>query len=190
MAYSIQNIKSQLVGGGARACLFKVTFNYPEALGAASGEKLQFMCKASQIPASSVTKLTVDYMGRKVKVAGTRDEFADWTVTVINDEDFLVRNDLEKWLNYMNGHVDNQQLVSPNDYKTTGTVTQLSKDGSKLREYYFNGIFPTEIAQIDLSWETDEIQDFDVTFSVDWWEVAGRTSNIQFPKGNNGSGNA
>ena len=61
MAYSIQNIKSQLVGGGARACLFKVTFNYPEALGAASGEKLQFMCKASQIPASSVTKLTVDY---------------------------------------------------------------------------------------------------------------------------------
>tara|TARA_Y100000287_G_scaffold112276_1_gene90098 strand:+ start:2672 stop:3226 length:555 start_codon:yes stop_codon:yes gene_type:complete len=183
MAYSIQNIKSNLTGGGARSALFKVTFDYPAGISATSGEKLQFLCKASQIPASTINKLEVDYMGRKVKLAGTRPEFADWTVTVINDEDFAIRNDLENWMNFMNGHVDNAQIVNPLDYKTTGKVTQLSKDGSKLREYNFKGIFPTEIAQIDLSWDSEDLEEFEVTFSVDWWEVAGQT----YPKGNNGT---
>ncbi len=183
MAYSIQNIKSNLVGGGARNCLFKVTFDYPAGVSAISGEKLQFLCKASQIPASTINKLEVDYMGRKVKLAGNRPEFADWTVTVINDEDFAIRNDLENWMNLMNGHIDNTQRVNPLDYKTTGKVTQLSKDGSKLREYNFKGIFPTEIAQIDLSWDSEELEEFEVTFSVDWWEVAGQN----YPKGNNGT---
>jgi len=186
MAYSIQNIKSQLVGGGARSSLFKVTWTFPDGVGAVSGEKLQFMCKSSLIPSSQVNKVEVDYMGRKIKLAGTRPEFEDWTVTIINDEDFAIRNDLEKWMNLMNGHIDNQQLVSPNDYKADGTVTQLSKDGSKLREYKFKGIFPTDIAQIDLSWDSEDIEEFEVTFSVDWWEVSG----ITYPKGNNGTGNA
>ena len=183
MAYSIQNIKSNLTGGGARSALFKVTFDYPDGISATSGEKLQFLCKASQIPASTINKLEVDYMGRKVKLAGTRPEFADWTVTVINDEDFAIRNDLENWMNFMNGHVDNAQIVNPLDYKTTGKVTQLSKDGSKLREYNFKGIFPIEIAQIDLSWDSEDLEEFEVTFSCDWWEVAGQN----YPKGNNGT---
>lgn len=183
MAYSIQNIKSNLTGGGARSALFKVTFDYPDGISATSGEKLQFLCKASQIPASTVEKLVVDYMGRKVKLAGIRPEFEDWTVTVINDEDFAIRNDLENWMNFMNGHVDNAQIVNPLDYKTTGKVTQLSKDGSKLREYNFKGIFPTEIAAIDLSWDSEDLEEFEVTFSVDWWEVAGQN----YPKGNNGT---
>ena len=54
MAYSIQNIKSNLTGGGARSALFKVTFDYPDGISATSGEKLQFLCKASQIPASTI----------------------------------------------------------------------------------------------------------------------------------------
>ena len=59
MAYSIQNIKSNLTGGGARSALFKVTFDYPAGISATSGEKLQFLCKASQIPASTINKLEV-----------------------------------------------------------------------------------------------------------------------------------
>ncbi len=185
MAYSIQNIKSNLVGGGARACLFVVSFGYP-AIGETSGRKLEFLCKASQIPQSTINKLEVDYMGRKVKVAGVRPEFEDWTVTIINDEDFAIRNDLEKWMNYMNGHIDNQQRVSPEDYKRDGYVTQLSKDGSELRKYTFKGIFPTTIAPIELSWDSEDLEEFEVTFSVDWWEVSG----INYPKGDNGTGNA
>lgn len=184
MAYSIQNIKSNLTGGGARSCLFKVSFTYPTAIGAVSEEKLEFLCKGSIIPESTINPIDVNYMGRIIKVAGTRPAFADWTVTVINDEDFAIRNDLEKWMNYMNGHVDNKQLTAMTDYKTDGTVTQLSKDGSKLREYKFRGIFPTSVASIALDWATEDIQEFETTFSVDWWEASG----ISYPKGDNGTG--
>ena len=146
MGYSIQNIKSQLVGGGARSALFRASFAYPSGLqGENSSEKLQFMCKASSgIPQSTIDPLEVDYMGRKIKVAGTRPAFPDWTLTIINDEDFLIRNDLERWMNLMNGHIDNSQAVSMSDYKSDGTIEQLSKDGSILRTYTFKGIFPTD----------------------------------------------
>ena len=189
MAYSIENIKSQLVGGGARNALFKASFSYPEGLGERSSQKLEFMCKASSgIPQSTITPIDVDYMGRKIKVAGTRPAFPDWTLTIINDEDFLIRNDLEKWMNLINGHVDNQQPVGLREYKTDGYIDQLSKDGSIIRRYTFKGIFPTDLAAIGLGWDQDTIQEFDVTFSIDWWEVSGNTSNIDFPKGDNGSG--
>ena len=183
MGYSIQNIKSQLVGGGARSALFRASFAYPSGLqGENSSEKLQFMCKASSgIPQSTIDPLEVDYMGRKIKVAGTRPAFPDWTLTIINDEDFLIRNDLERWMNLMNGHIDNSQAVSMADYKSDGTIEQLSKDGSILRTYTFKGIFPTDLAAIALDWSVDEIQSFDVTFSVDWWEASG----IDYPKGEN-----
>jgi hypothetical protein len=102
-------------------------------------------------------------------------------LTIINDEDFLIRNDLERWMNLMNGHIDNSQAVSMGDYKSDGTIEQLSKDGSILRTYTFKGIFPTDLAAIALDWSVDEIQSFDVTFSVDWWEASG----IDYPKGEN-----
>ena len=186
MAYSIENIKSQLVGGGARNALFKASFTYPDGVGERSSQKLEFMCKASSgIPQSTITPIDVDYMGRKVKVAGSRPAFPDWTLTVINDEDFLIRNDLEKWMNFINGHVDNQQPVGLREYKTEGYLDQLSKDGSIIRRYTFKGIFPTNLAEIALDWSSEEIQKFDVTFAIDWWEVSGKTSDIEFPKGQN-----
>lgn len=188
MAYSIQNIKSNLTGGGARSCLFEASFTIPQVLGPTSSQKLQFLCKGTSIPESTISALDVDYMGRKVKVAGTRAAFADWTVSVLNDEDFAIRNDLEKWLNYMNGHVDNSQQVALTSYKTDGTLTQLSKDGSKLRTYTFKGIFPTSVGSIALDWSTDSIETFDVTFAVDWWEVSGVTATgVTYPPGNNGT---
>lgn len=182
MGYSIQNIKSQLVGGGARSALFRANFSYPDVLGATSSDKLQFMCKASSgIPEATIDPIELDYMGRKIKVAGTRPAFPDWTLTIINDEDFLIRNDLERWMNLINGHIDNSQPVAMSDYKTDGTIEQLSKDGSILRTYTFKGIFPTSLAAIALDWSVDEIQSFDVTFSIDWWEASG----IEYPKGLN-----
>ena len=107
-------------------------------------------------------------MGRQVKVAGTRPAFPDWTLTIMNDEDFAIRNDLEKWMNLINGHIDNQQPVALRDYKTDGYIDQLSKDGSVIRRYTFKGIFPTDLSAVALNWATDEIQTFDVTFSIDW----------------------
>ena len=62
-------------------------------------------------------------------------------------------------------------------YKSTAQVQQFSKTGVPIREYTFNGIFPVEVSTIDLDWNaTDSIQEFQVTFAYDWWEVSGGTT--------------
>ena len=49
-------------------------------------------------------------------------------------------------------------------------------DITPLRTYYFSDIFPTEISEIGLSYDTtDTIEEFSVTFQVQYW-VAGTNS--------------
>ena len=94
MAFNINEIKSQLVFGGARNSLFQVQITNPAN---GTGDlKVPFMVKAAQIPAATLGVIEVPYFGRKVRIAGDRT-FAEWTVTVINDEDFLIRNAMEEW---------------------------------------------------------------------------------------------
>ena len=104
MALNINEIRSQLALGGARPTLFQVIMNNP--VNAAGDVKIPFMVKGSQIPASSIGTIEVPYFGRKIKIAGDRT-FAEWSVTVINDEDFLIRNSMEEWMQNINSHLGN-----------------------------------------------------------------------------------
>ena len=67
----VDDFKSKLVGGGARGNLFKVTLNFP-AYAEGDVELSSFMCKASQLPASSVAKIEVPFRGRNIALAGDR----------------------------------------------------------------------------------------------------------------------
>lgn len=178
MAFSVNEIRSQLTLGGARNTLFQVQIQNP-ANGAAD-IKVPFMVRAAQLPASDLGVIEVPYFGRKIKLAGDRT-FAEWTVTVINDEDFLVRNAMEQWSNQINSLRGNLRTfggASPSLYKANAQVTQFSKTGVPIRTYTFNGIFPQTITAIDLDWNaTDQIEEFQITFQYDWWEVAGVTGN-------------
>ena len=174
MAFNIQEIRSQLVLGGARASLFQVQIANPA--NGAGDIKVPFMVKAAAIPASTLGSIEVPYFGRKIKVAGDRT-FAEWTVTIINDEDFLIRNAMEQWSNSINSHAGNIRefgSASPLLYKSNAQITQFSKTGVPIREYTFNGMFPTEVSAIEMAWETtDAIEEFTVNFQYDFWEVSG-----------------
>lgn len=174
MAFNVNEIRSQLTLGGARNSLFQVTIQNP-ANGVAD-IKVPFLVKAAQIPASTLGLIEVPYFGRKIRLAGDRT-FGDWTVTVINDEDFLIRNAMEQWSNQiqsLQGNLRTFGAASPLLYKAQAQVTQFSKTGIPIRTYTFNGIYPSEISPIELNWEsTDAIEEFSVTFQYDWWEVSG-----------------
>lgn len=172
MAFNINQFKSELVGGGARPTLFQVQITNPVAPGA--DFKVPFMVRAAGIPESTLGQYTVPYFGRQVKYAGDRT-FADWTVTVINDEDFAIRNAMEAWSNFINSHDSNTRAL-PQQYKSTGLITQYSKDGSALRTYVFEGMYPVTIDAIQMDWsQTDTIEEFGVTFQYDLWRVEGAT---------------
>lgn len=170
MAFSINQFKSELVGGGARPSLFQVQITNP-ILGVADF-KVPFMVKAAALPASTLGTYTVPYFGRDIKYAGDRI-FEDWEVTVINDEDFAIRNAMEAWSNAINSHVGNTRAL-PQQYKSDAIITQYGKDGQTLRIYNFEGIHPINISSIALAWETkDQIEEFTVNFQYDLWTVVG-----------------
>jgi hypothetical protein len=170
MPFNINEFKAQLVGGGARPSLFQVQITNP-ILGAADF-KVPFMVKTSNLPASNLGEYNIPYFGRQVKYAGDRT-FEPWSVTVINDEDFAIRNAMEAWSNSINSHVTNSRSL-PVNYKSDAIITQYGKDGTILRVYNFQGLFPVTIASIPVSWETtDTIQEFEVTFSYDLWTISG-----------------
>jgi hypothetical protein len=172
MAFNINEFKSQLTGGGARPSLFQVQILNP--VNPEADFKIPFMVRSAGIPASSLGSYVVPYFGRTIKYAGDR-RFDDWTVTVINDEDFLIRNAMEAWSNAINTHDSNLRSL-PQDYKSTGLITQYSKDGKPIRTYVFEGLHPVAITDMTMDWNaTDSIEEFGVTFQYDMWRVEGAT---------------
>lgn len=173
MAFNINEMRSQLVYGGARQNLFQVRINNPA--NASADLKTPFMVQAAQIPESQLGVIPVFYFGRQMKLAGDRT-FGDWTVTIINDEDFLIRNAMEEWSNRINRLERNVREIGR--YKSNATVIQYGKDGSPIREYKFDGIFPSVISPIELDWaNTDQIESFQVTFTYDYWTVSGGSTD-------------
>ena len=172
--FNISNFKHQgLTYGGARPSLFEVYLTIPTFVAAETGSdtKFRFTCRGAQLPAATVGTIEVGYFGRTIKLAGDRT-FADWTVTVMNDEDFLVRSMFEKWSNALNKLEANQRQAygTENDYKAVMNVIQYSKDGNVIRAYDIIGAYPSTVDSIDLNWETtNQVETFGVTFSYDYW---------------------
>ena len=185
---TISQFKSALVGGGARPNLFEVELTtFPTAAANADWDpnNFRFMCKAAQLPASTIANIDVPFRGRIFKVAGDRT-VDTWTVTVINDENFAVRNAFEEWMEGIAKLDNNLGATDPSAYMANATVYQLGRGSTSssqdnggesnavLKEYTFEDIFPTEVSSIDLSYDSsDTIEEFTVTFQVQTFSVRG-----------------
>ena len=186
---SIVDFRSRLKGGGARSNLFEVQMAFPdfakpvnEAL-----NDIPFLVKAAEIPASNIGNIPVPFRGRVLPIAGDRT-FDPWTVTIINDTNFRLRDVMERWSDGINDIQTAQGATNPEDYQTTATVLQLSRGPVKgldrkvnsgeeipvLRMYDFIGIYPNDISAIPLDHgATDTIEEFQVTFNYLYYEVRG-----------------
>ena len=184
MAYTIESFKTAMKGGGARPNLFEVELtSFPGSDAESfSASNFQMLCKAAQLPASNIASIDVPFRGRTFKVAGDRT-FDPWTVTIINDEDFTIRNSMERWMQIIGQYGDGSGKVNPAEYQVNAVVRQLSRNASKegkgvstgqglkgVAQYKFYGIFPTAISSIELSYDSsDTIEEFTVDFAVQYW---------------------
>ena len=180
---SIVDFKQKLTGGGARSNLFEVEIEYPTEINVTTGaegpkEFGKFMIKAAEIPASNLGNIPVPFRGRVLPIAGDRT-FDPWTVTIINDTNFRIREAMEVWSNSINDLQTSQGLINPVDYQTSAKVKQLSRQGgvdpgdiTVLREYRFEGIYPNVVSEIALDYgATDQIEEFQVTFNYLFYSV-------------------
>ena len=169
---NINDFKAKLAGGGARANQFKVTMPFPGyAQVGGEIEDLAFLCTTAQIPEMNVGLVNVPFRGRQIKIAGDRT-FADWSITVLNDTNFKLRNAFERWQNGINNMSDNEGLSNPVDYQVDAFVDQLDRNGNTLKSYTLRGAYPVDIAAIDLNFATnDEVETFGVTFQYQYFET-------------------
>jgi hypothetical protein len=174
--FNISTFKTRgLTYGGTRPTLFEVYLTPPAGVGADqnSQDKFRFTCRGASLPAATIQAIDVGYFGRKIKVQGDRT-FADWQVTVMNDEDFLVRSMFEKWSNALNRMESNIRdpnfSLDENSYKVDMDVIQYGKAGDILRQYTIIGAFPTNVSEIALDWDTtNQVETFTVQFAYDYW---------------------
>ena len=182
---TISQFKAALIGGGARPNLFEVEMTTLPGGISWDADSFRYMCKAATLPASNIANIDIPFRGRIFKVAGDRT-IDPWTVTIINDEGFKLRNAFEEWTDLIAKLENNIGATDPSAYMTNAKVYQLGR-GSKqssqsntgtsnavLKEYEFIDIFPTAVAAIDLSYDsTDAIEEFTVDFQVQSYTFAG-----------------
>ena len=169
---NINDFKSRLRGGGARANQFKVTLPFP-GYAAVGGETsdMAFLCTATSTPASNVAEVAVPFRGRSLYVAGDRT-FDTWTTTVLNDTDFKIYRAVERWLNGINNMSDNEGIANPSDYQVDAFVDHLDRNGSTLKSWTFRGLFPTALPGIALNYGTNnDVETFDVTWRYQYFET-------------------
>ena len=188
---TLRDFKSKLAGGGARPNLFEASINsFPTAISEAwdnsseaEGGAFKFLCKSTALPASNLGSIEIPFRGRTLKVAGDRT-FDDWTVTIINDEDFRLRTAFERWSNVMSQLDDATGVTNPTSYMTDAFIQQLGRgpeagsatnnggNSSILRSYKFFDVFPVTVGEIALSYDTtDALEEFDVTFRYQYYTV-------------------
>ena len=198
---TLDAFKGKMIGGGARANLFECELFFPdEAIPTDStkdlvSDKVRFLVKAASLPASTISNIAIPFRGRQLKIAGDRT-FEPWSITVINDTDFLIRTAFERWMNLMNKHEDNAGLTNPTAYQKDLVVRQLGRSevaGNTpisavqvpvLKNYRFYGAFPTTVSSIDLSYEnTDAIEEFTVEFQYQWYDSLSPDGSTQLGTG-------
>ena len=168
---NINDFKAKLAGGGARPNQFKVTMPFPGyAQVGGEIEDLAFLCRATVIPAMTVGNINVPFRGRQIKIAGDRT-FEDWTVTVLNDTDFKLRNAFERWQNGINNMTDNEGLTNPVDYQVDAFVDHLDRNGNTIKSYTLRGLYPVNVGSIELNYETNDVlEEFQTTFAYQYFE--------------------
>jgi hypothetical protein len=197
MTTRLTDIRTTLTGGGARPNLFRVELAaLPAGIAVPTAwpaQNFSVLCKAAGLPASNVGVVEVPFLGRTFKVAGDRT-FDTWTVTIINDDTFDIRRPLEEWMQAIAQYQDASGFKNPTDYMGTATVTQLQRRNANRgnndannqgngfdigRRYQFVDIFPTNLSQIDLSYDsTDTIEEFTCEFQVNYWFPVDATGTI------------
>ena len=136
-----------------------------------------FMAMIATIPPSTMGVVEVPYFGRQVKVPGNRT-FDNLSITILNDENFSIRNKIEEWMSQMNSHVGNVQTGALADLTTNTTVSikhyGVAGGNDSLGEWKFINCFPVALGEIALDWgSNDTVEEYTVDWAYDYWTHAG-----------------
>lgn len=186
--FSVTKFRAEL-GTGSRPNLFKVVVSPPRTTGY-DVASFEYLCRSGSLPSATLGTIEIPMNGgRRLKMGGDRT-FAEWTSTVLNDENFKIRSVMEKWQNdivktnfEITSTLGNRSasigLATTDGLYGTVQIYQLKEDGTSVKAggYRLVNCWPSDISQIDLSYDTtDAVEDFTVTWTYDYFENGFDTS--------------
>ena len=177
MSFDISKFRSSgLKSSGARPNLFDCQVTKAPVADITNKTEFKMLCKIASIPTSTIGVIEVPYFGRMVKIPGNRT-FDNLSVTVMNDEDFKIRNGVEQWMNQLNAHQSNRSKVvgagQSNNLSATIVVKHYNRSGSLTPNgmWTFVSVYPVALGEIGLDWgSNDAIEEFTIDFAYDYWK--------------------
>lgn len=171
MSSKIQIFKNTMKGGGIRPNRFEVHLSPVGTPGLT--ELLMLRVRSTNLPGFTQGTIPMSWRGRSTNFAGDKT-FDPWTITVLDDVDFRLRNAFERWSEIINSFDNNTGTLNPADYTTTAAVYQLDSQDRKVKGYELRGLWCSNVSPIDLSMDSgDTMSDFTVEFQIDDWVTTG-----------------
>lgn len=128
---------------------------------------LEFLCKATGIPAVSAPAGDAPFMGRNIKIPGDQEQ-EDWSITVYASTDMTEYNLMKDWVEQSNSPQANTGL-NPEAVKEDGRIFLLNRQGGTIREWTIVGAMPTEVGTLDMSWDpSPDPLEFECTLAYDY----------------------
>ena len=176
---TLSNFKGALEFGGARPSLFDMSISAPSAMAIGTIDEMATHCNVSAIPPLTVTPIERQYFGRTVKIPGDM-VFGDLSTTIINNEKFSIRNELDRWMDNINTHVGNIGYSDNSSWVGELTLTQYTKDGDSLMSWTFVDCWPQTISEIALSYDSaSDIEQYDVTWAYNYYtSLKGKSTHL------------
>ncbi|WGH49702.1 tail tube protein [Alishewanella phage vB_AspM_Slickus01] len=142
-----------------------------EILGSIAGGTLPILTQRIQtatIPETAVETFEINYKGRKTFYAGRDASGHTISLTFWNDETNSTYRFFKEW---MENGISNSVVgggLSKDLYTAQMRITQFATDSvTPTAVHFLDGIFPTNIGDITLNYDSSETQTFDVTFSFE-----------------------
>ena len=163
---------------GSRPNLFRIDVTAPAGQPSLANIYTTLV-RSAALPSATIGTIELPMNGgRRFKIGGDR-VFSEWTSTVLNDENYLLRSSLEAWQNNMvftnyeiNSSLGNRSAAASGLYGTV-MIYQLDETGASIvnGSYRLVNCWPSDISAIDLSYDTtDAVEDFTVTWTYDFYE--------------------
>jgi len=197
------------LSGFSKPSYFEIYLTAPSLVDSIENKLLsRLYCKAGSIPGISMNYTEIPHKGMYVTVPTTRS-YSEWTCTIVNDTNYLLRTNLVKWCDEISGNkgLPLKSGISIGSLLTLGGGTSEKVDLSRILKdiwivHYSNykiprptaiykliDAFPSELGNIELDWGTnDSTEDYNVTFRFQYIERVDLT--ISNPFGNSSAASA
>ena len=153
--------------GGARAYLFIYQPTMPE-----ENQEAKYLVRATSLPETTIEEILVNWQGADFKMAG-KQTFTDWTITFNGDKLYKLRKQFEAWMESINTIGDQINYGVPADYFSDQTLQLLDYDGTVIDSLTLYDAWPKSVGAITLDYSSQDIAQFDVTFTYQYHKFVG-----------------